>query len=123
MSPDERAHFVSAYTEILLAAWSSRSYAELLDSDPRLALAQFGLVVEDDASIEVRQEISAEHGPADLEVAVADWSDGRRTGHYRLYVPSTPQLDVAELDLDDLEALSAGYSANQCCCTPCCSCG
>ena len=123
MTPHERAHFVAAYTEILLAAWSSRSFAELLDTDPRVAVAQFGLDVGDQARIDVRQEISADHGPADLEIAVADWFAGQRSGHYRLYVPSTPQLDVAELDLDDLETLAAGHSAAQCCCTPCCSCG
>ena len=122
MNADERSHFVSAYTEILLAAWSSRRFADQLATDPLLALAQFGLAVPDAARIEVCQHIRADHGEPSLDFAVAEWEGGVRSGVYRLYVPSTPQMHLAELDLDDLAVLSAGYAASQCCCTPCCCC-
>lgn len=122
MTPDGRALFVSAYTEILLAAWSSRRFTDELAADPVVALAQFGLVVPDGGRVEVCQRIQADHGEPSLDFAVAEWTEGERTGLYRLYVPSTPQMRWAELDTDELAVLSAGTSANQCCCTPCCCC-
>ncbi len=122
MRADERALFVSAYTEILLAAWSSRRFAEELAADPPLALAQFGLVVPEGGTVEVCGRIRADHGEPSLDFAVAEWEEGERTGWYRIYVPSTPQMRWAELDTDELAVLSAGTVASQCCCTPCCCC-
>lgn len=122
MNADERSRFVSAYTDILLAAWSSQRFADELASDPRLAIAQFGLDLPDSARIEVCQHIRADHGEPSLEFAVAEWEGGERSGLYRLYVPSTPQMQLAELDTDDLAMLTGGLAASQCCCTPCCCC-
>lgn len=122
MNADERAVFVSAYTEILLSAWSSHVFAEQLAVDPQVAVAQFGLEVPAGARIEVCQHIRADHQEPSLDFAVGEWEAGEATGLFRLYVPSTPQMHLAELDTDDLAMLTGGLASSQCCCTPCCCC-
>ena len=122
MNADQRSRFVAAYTQILLAAWSSREFADDLADDPPVAMAEFGIEVPDDARIEVCQHIRPDHAEPSLDFAVSEWEAGEQSGVYRLYVPSTPQMHLAELDTDDLAVLSAGFGVSQCCCTPCCCC-
>jgi len=122
MNADQRSRFVSAYTQILLAAWSSRQFADELADDPLVAIAQFGLEIPDGAEIDVCQHIRPDHAEPNLDFAVSEWESGEQSGMFRLYVPSTPQMHLAELDTDDLAVLSAGFGASQCCCTPCCCC-
>ncbi len=116
-------HFVAAYTQILIAAWSSELFTRRLQDDPVDAIAEHGLEVPLGAQVSVVDDIAPDHGPANLDVAVDAWAEGRSTGKYVLYVPSTPQMQARWLTDDDLADVVAGYQVNQCCCTPCCCCG
>jgi hypothetical protein len=118
MEPRERAAFVSAYTKILTAAWSDEAYATRLTSRPSAALAEHGLAVPAEATVNIIREIG---GEPDLEAQVRMWENGKTTGQYDLLVPNTPQIETRELSEADLEAVSGG-DTYCCCCSPCCSC-
>ena len=122
MDEQSRHRFVGAYTQILIAAWSSELYAARLQSDPIDAIAEHGLEVPDGSAVVVLDHIAPDHEPPNLDVAVQTWASGAATGRYVLYVPSTPQMHSRWLTDDDLATVVAGYQVNQCCCTPCCCC-
>ena len=122
MEDSRRAQFVAAYTQILIAAWSSELFTRRLQDDPVDAIAEHGLLVPPGAKVTVVGEISPDHGSPNLDVAVQGWADGDLTGQYVLFVPSTPQMHARWLSDDDLAGVVAGYQVNQCCCTPCCCC-
>ena len=116
MEGKERASFVDAYTRVLTGSWSSEEYARRLDEDPRAALAESGLSVPDGADIELVRTAS---GEPDLAAQVELWEEGRRTGRYRLYLPTTPRVYTRDLTDDDLGAVSGGNAAACCSCCPC----
>jgi hypothetical protein len=121
MESQERAEFVNAYTRVLLAAWSSEEFASRLEADPRAGLAEHGIVVPEDAEIDLVRTIPpGDHEPS-LDVQIDLWTRGIETGHYELHVPETPQVDTAELSESDLMGVAAGLTIN-CCCCPCCCC-
>jgi hypothetical protein len=118
MEPRERSAFVSAYTKVLTAAWSSDDYVAQLERNPRSALAEQGLELPADATVRIVREVG---GDPDLEAQVSLWGAGKSTGVYELRVPSSPQIEDRELSEADLEAVSGGDSYC-CCCSPCCTC-
>ena len=122
MEAQEQETFVTAYTKVLVAAWTDEEYAGRLDADPAEALAEHGLTVPPGSSVVVTRVIPEETSQGGVEVAVGKWEAGKVSGTYVLSVPATPQVDLGELSDDDLLAISAGWSISHCCCTPCCSC-
>jgi hypothetical protein len=118
MESRERSAFVSAYTKVLTAAWSSEEYVARLEANPRAALAEQGLELPANATVRVIRDVQ---GEPDLDRQVATWEAGKERGEYELWVPNTPQLETRELSEADLEAVSGGDSYC-CCCTPCCTC-
>jgi hypothetical protein len=119
---EQRSLFVSAYTRILIAAWSSDLYVRRLQDDPIDAIAEHGLDLPAGCTVVVVDQIPPDHDVPNLDVAVESWQNGHDTGRYVLYVPSTPQIKTGSLSDDDLATVIAGYQVNQCCCTPCCCC-
>jgi hypothetical protein len=119
MEAKARADFVGAYTKILTAAWSNDAYAAKLASDPKSAVAEYGLVVQPGATVNVIRETG---GDPDLERQVQMWETGTKSGKYDLLVPVTPHVDTRELSEADLEAVSGGDVQACCCCCPCCTC-
>ncbi len=122
MEQQEQETFVTAYTKVLVAAWTDEEFATRLDSDPTEALAEHGLTVPAGSSVKVTRVIPEETSQGGVEVAVGKWEAGKISGTYVLSVPATPQVDLGELSDDDLLAISAGFSISHCCCTPCCCC-
>jgi hypothetical protein len=121
LNAQERAEFVNAYTRVLITAWSSEDFANRLGQDPKAAVAEAGLVIPADATVEIVRNVSDGSPEATLDSQVQLWEQGIASGHYVLYVPETPQIDMAELSEGDLDAVAAGLTIG-CCCTPCCSC-
>jgi hypothetical protein len=121
LNAQERAEFVNAYTRVLITAWSSEDFSNRLTQDPKAAVAEAGLVIPADATVEIIRNVSDGSPEATLDSQVQLWEQGITSGHYVLYVPETPQIDMAELSEGDLDAVAAGLTIG-CCCTPCCSC-
>jgi len=132
LSPSSKSEFVKAYTRALVTSWSSEEYAERLVSHPHEALAEVGLHIPADATVELVRTIPEESGHADgaaapahggssghLDRQIALWEAGIETGRFVLHIPATPQVNTAELELDDLADVAGGLL---CCCCPCCSC-
>jgi hypothetical protein len=126
MSEHEKNEFVDAYTKALVSSWSSDDYTSRLERNPRAALAEVGLSVPADARINVVRTVPEEpasstdqHGHLDRQIAL--WQVGIDTGYYEIYIPETPQVDTADLDLDELADVAAGLSI-YCCCCPCSCC-
>lgn len=124
MDAQQRSQFVDAYTRLLITTWSSEEFANRLTSDMQGALTEVGLEVPATATVERIREVpdgkqQTERGG--LDVQVAEWERGLETGHYYLYIPDTPQVDISELNEGDLEGIAAS-SYICCCCCPCCSC-
>lgn len=123
LSAAAREAFIDAYTKALLATWSSDEYAARLESDPRGALAEVGLILPSDATIEVTRDgagVDAGQPDARLDRQVALYETGLDDGHFAFHIPATPQIDTSALDADDLAGISGGM---YCCCCPCCCCG
>jgi hypothetical protein len=122
MELTEQEEFVTAYTKVLVSAWTDQEYAGRLESDPAQALAEHGLTVPEGAEVVVTRVIPEESAGGGVEVAVGKWEAGKISGTYVLSVPATPQVDLSELSEDDLLSISGGLSISHCCCTPCCCC-
>lgn len=125
LTEDRKNEFIAAYTQVLLASWSDDAYAQRLDENPRLALAEAGLLLPDNVEIDI---VRADQMPDDaertddrLERQVERYASGLEAGRVALHIPSTPQIDTSELDLDELDEVAAGLVS--CCCCPCCCCG
>jgi hypothetical protein len=121
LNAQERAEFVNTYTRVLITAWSSEDFSNRLAQDPKAALAEAGLAIPADASVEIVRTVTEGSSEATLDSQVQLWETGLATGRYVLYVPETPQIDMAELSEGDLDAVAAGLTI-ACCCTPCCCC-
>jgi hypothetical protein len=124
MSDTEMNDFINVYTKALVTSWSSEEYTQRLTDSPRNALAEVGLELPANARISIIKTIPEESDPTaargHLDRQVALWQVGLDTGYYELYIPSTPQVDAENLDLNELQAV-AGGDVN-CCCCPCSCC-
>lgn len=116
MEPDERAAFVNGYSKILTGAWSSEEFSLRLATDPVAVLAENGLAVEAGARVDI---IRLRDGEPDLGTQTQLWEIGRKSGHYVLYVPELPQLEVRDLADEELSGLAGGAGGSYCC-NPCC---
>ena len=115
----DRSTFVKGYTKILTNAWSDESFAEQLRQNPKPVLAEYGLAVPGDATVDVVSSQSSE-GSVDDQVRI--WEEGASSGHYTLYVPTVPQVEAGELSDAELESVAgAGDVSICCCCCPCCT--
>ena len=119
LDPRKRAEFVNAYTRALITAWSSEAYAAKLSTDARGALADAGLQISPDAEIVITRTVPSGEQDGNLEVQVALWETGLKTGRFEFHIPEAPQVDMAELSEGDLADVAAG--GNYCCC-PCSCC-
>ena len=128
ISEKQKGDFVDAYTKALVASWSDEDYASRLESDPRTALAEVGLFLPAGASVHVETGAPASttvetvEPQARLQRQVDLYEAGFASGHFEFHMPATPQIDTAELDIEDLASVSGGITCCSCCC-PCCCCG
>jgi hypothetical protein len=121
MSQQQKDEFLSAYTKVLVAAWTDDEFADRLEADPVAAVGEFGLAVPAEGKLVVTRVIPEDAAPASEDAAFQKWEAGRVTGEYILSVPEAPQVDLSELSESDLVAISAGFSVG-CCSCPCSCC-
>jgi hypothetical protein len=121
LNAQERAEFVNAYTRVLITAWSSEDFSNRLTQDTKATLSEAGLTIPEGATVAIVRNVTDGSPEASLDSQVQLWEEGIASGRYVLYVPETPQIDIAELSEGDLDAVAAGLTVG-CCCTPCCSC-
>ena len=115
----DKSSFVKSYTKILTNAWSDESFAQQLKSDPKSVLAEYGLDVPADATVDV---VSSQGTDGSVDDQVRIWEEGESSGHYTLYVPSVPQVEAGEMSEAELEGVAgAGDVTVCCCCCPCCT--
>ncbi|AKU15598.1 hypothetical protein [Luteipulveratus mongoliensis] len=119
LSEQARADFVGAYTRTLIAAWSNEEFAAKLESDPRPALAENGIELPADAKIKVDRSDPSDGHQGTLDTQVALFEEGQKTGVYEFHIPTSPQVDMAELNEDELAGVAGGdfYCCPCCCCT------
>lgn len=119
MSLRERAEFVNSYTRVLITTWSDEAFAQRLDTHPAAALRECGIDLPAGSVIDVLRAIPDGEQEGSLYLQIEEWQHGVETGHYRLHVPYTPQVDTVELTESDLDSLTGGAGVC-CCCCPCC---
>src|SRR5262245_45165152 len=116
LGPQARAEFVNAYTRVLVTAWSSEEYVRKLESTPREALAESGLVLPADADIVLVRTIPEGTRDGGLDLQVELYEQGLATNRFELHIPETPRIETTELSDGDLDGVAAGII---CCCCPC----
>jgi hypothetical protein len=126
MSEHQKNEFVDAYTKALVSSWSSDEFTSRLERNPAEALAEVGLHIPSGSRVEIVRDIPEDSDPTPgqkghLDRQVALWQVGLDTGYFELYIPATPQIDTADLNLDELADVAAGLSIH-CCCCPCSCC-
>ena len=119
MDATARAQFVRSYTKLLTGAWSDEAFASRLQANPGDVLAESGFDLPAGADVEI---VRSTGGAGDLDEQVKLWEAGNTSGHYVLYVPEVPQIETAELDESELDAVAGGDDTYCCCCSPCCTC-
>jgi hypothetical protein len=119
MNGQEKTAFISGYTKLLTTAWTNEEFAATLRQNPKAALAQCGLMVPGNATVEI---VTDRPDPAsgDLNQEMEYWEEGLASGRIVLHVPH------AVIRTKDLVELALGPTAKDttvcCCCCPCCSC-
>jgi hypothetical protein len=124
LNPQERAEFINSYTRALISAWSSEEYSSKLAREPRVALAEAGIELPADATVDIIRAIPDQARPTEtggVDIQVELYERGLESGHFEFRIPEVPQVDTAELSESDLEGVAAGVDIN-CCCCPCCCC-
>lgn len=121
LSPQERTEFVNSYTRALINAWSSEEYATKLAQNPREALAEAGIELPAESSVDVVRAIPDGPREGSVDIQVALYERGLDTGYFEIRIPEVPQIDTSELSESDLEGVAAGLTI-ACCCCPCCCC-
>jgi hypothetical protein len=122
LDPQQRSEFVDSYTRLLITAWSSEEFAGRLETDLQGALAEVGLTVPANATLERIRDVPEAKQRGGLNVQIEAWERGLESNHFYFYIPDTPQVDVSELTEGDLEGVAAAGTYACCCCCPCCSC-
>lgn len=115
METFDKSRFIRGYTKTLTQSWSSDEFFRQLESDPRDVLASMGLDTAPGSVIEV---VRSRTEAPDLDKQLSAWAEGLDTGHFVLYVPDLPQLELRDLDEEDLGDLAGGVPSF--CCSPCC---
>ncbi|NNG37447.1 hypothetical protein [Nakamurella aerolata] len=120
LSPKERAEFVNNYTRALISAWSSEEFSQRLAQDPRAALAESGIELPANSTVDIVRAIPDGPREGSVDIQVELYERGLENGHFEFRIPEVPQVDTAELSESDLEGVAAGDI--NCCCCPCCCC-
>ncbi len=128
LSQTARRRFVDAYSHMLLTSWGDEAFAARLNgSDPAAAVAEAGVELPAGARVTIvrhtaEQIGSAAAGSGDLEAQIALYEAGLGSGDFVFHVPDTPVIDNEDLDVEDLNAVSAGTTYCCYCCPACSSC-
>ena len=115
MTATQNQHFVHAYSNLLVRAWTDKSYAAQLQQDPTNVAKSAHLGVKAGGTVTLDQSGSAQ--TADLDAQIAAWEAGDQSGKYMLYIPKQPQLGMTSAN-----SSSVGETSYCCCCCPCCTC-
>lgn len=126
LTDTEKTDFSTSYLQFLVKTWTDEGFAARAGSNPREALAEAGIELPADATVELVRH-AGESGDnyaegldnrAAMDAQVALFEKGQESGHYRFHLPGTPDVDTAQLDAVELSEVSGG--AEPCCCCCCC---
>lgn len=126
LTATEKNDFSTTYLQFLVKTWTDEDFAAKSDANPREALAESGIELPADATVELIKHAGDDadtyteggDNTAAMEAQVALFEKGQATGHYRFHLPGTPNVDTAELNAVELSDVAGGFEP--CCC--CCSC-
>ena len=126
LTATEKNDFSTNYLQFLVKTWTDEGFATKADSNPREALAEAGIELPADASVELVKhtgddaESYAEglDNSAAMDAQVALFEKGQTSGHYRFHLPGVPNVETEDLNAIDLSAVSGGF--DPCCCCCCC---
>jgi len=115
--------FRDIYLQFLIKDWTDEAFSQRIDSDPRGALAEVGLELPADVSVQVVRHVAGEVNPyaeqgneAALDVQATLYEKGLESGVLQLHLPAAPAADSAELSESDLTEVAAGEVPCCCCC-------
>jgi hypothetical protein len=116
-----KTQFVNGYTRALITAWSDEEFSGRLVRDPVPALREVGLELPAKARVTLVRDVPQGDREPDLDKQTALYEEGLASGHFVLYVPETPMIDMAELSEGELDGVAAGTEYCCCCSCPGCS--
>ncbi len=130
----DRSTFLHSYSRLMVRSWASDEYFKKVVEDPKAALAEVGIEVPSDATVNVITVKPS--GEGKLEDQLTYWEKGEASGQYDLFLAERPDdFDINDMALSDneLEVVAGGLEAVVadgggcsstycCCCTPCCCC-
>ena len=132
----DRSTFLHSYSRLMVRSWASEEYFNKVVENPKAALADVGIEVPSDATVNVITVKPT--GQGKLEDQLTYWEKGEASGHYDLFLAERPDdFDINDMALSDneleviaggtqiapIEADGGGCSSTYCCCcTPCCCC-
>ncbi len=127
LTPTEKEDFTNKYLQFLVKSWTDEDFSALADANPRQALAETGIELPADATVEIITHdgddvdtYTAGHdGAAAMDAQVALFERGQTSGHFRFHVPGTPTIATEDLDSLELSAVAGGAAACTCCCCSC----
>lgn len=115
--------FRDIYLQFLIKDWTDEAFSQRIDSDPRSALAEVGLELPANVTVQVVRHAAGEVDPyaeqgneAALDVQAALYEKGLETGVMQLHLPAAPTSEGAELSETELDEVAAGTVPCCCCC-------
>lgn len=124
LTATEKTDFSTTYLQFLVKTWTDEDFAAKSDANPREALAEAGIELPADATVEIHRHDDGDayteggNNRAAMEAQLALFEKGQETGHYRFHVPGTPNVDTEELNAVELSDVAGGFEP--CCCCCCC---
>ena len=114
----EREEFVRAWGSVLMKSWEDDDFKARLRSDPKAALQNAGLDIQDDAVVTLEAP-PANAGP-DLDRQIELYAAGRVSGSYLFYLQDSNQLETQEISETELQGVAAGVCSSSVLCCCCC---
>lgn len=118
-STDFRDH----YLQFLIKDWTDDAFSRQIDSDPVSALAEVGVTIPDNVTVQIVRHPAGEVNPyedqsneAALDVQAALFEQGLLSGTVQIHLPAAPAADSEELSEADLTEVAAGEIPCCCCC-------
>lgn len=111
----ENGAFKDAYVRLVTRAWSDDAYRQTILDDPAATLRDAGFEFPENAQVRVDTDDYASHEGTGLDAAADVWNRGHQDGIFRIAVPASAPVELAELDEQELAGLAGGVCCSCCC--------
>ncbi len=111
----ESGAFKDAYIRLVTRTWSDDTYRDTVLADPITHLREAGFEIPEGATVRVDTEDYANLPDAGLDGAAEWWDKDAASGIYRIALPESAPVQLAELDERELEGLAGGVCCSCCC--------